>query len=720
MTTSRRTFLTGSLAASLAWNTDRTTAGASGDVGEQASGSANLQNLLGQLRLGAEFFLNENATEEHVRKHFQLMQSHGLTIARVFIIWDDIERTPGAWDFERYDWIYDAAQASDIKIAATLCSEDPPGWMRLTPFYHNHMNLNDRNLRQHAATYLEQVVSRYRNHPAQGAWLLMNEPHPEYYFDRYTMEAFGNWLQAKYGTVEELNKRWFRPLARFSDVQITPDQWNSYWVDYSSFVDWHEFNDENLVDILQWIKDQIRKLDTVHPTHINPTGGNFWQLSKTVDFVGASIHPAWLFSGFKREEFGLAFAYYVDILASVGGGKPWWVTELQGGPTIYTGRRAMNPSPKELTLWLWDAFGAGAKGVVFWLWNPRVLGREAGEWQLVSLEGAPTDRAAAVKKVAEAIDHMPFLTDATPQAPKVGILYNRETLLLLDIDGRTQERTREAVWSFMGCHKALRRKHVPVTFIDIDELRSGEASRCEVLYAPYCYAIDSQAVSALRDYVHNGGTLWADGLLAWKDEYGVIRQILPGGLSDVFGWESYVAEVDPVEEPYSVTVSNEAAGELWKVPLKLRGANVLIRDREGRPFATEHAFGKGKAIYYGAAVSLAYFHRDHPRIQEWITLPALQVSSGALVKLSRGSDQLGFRALDHASGPMTIITNWGEDSRIEVNFRGEYTSVAEVLNNSPVAVTRRGQITVAALMIPARTAALLKAERSDAKRSFRP
>jgi beta-galactosidase GanA len=173
------------------------------------------------------------------------MRSYGLTVARIFIIWDDIERTQGEWNFERYDWIYDAAQESGTKIAATLCSEDPPGWMDLTPFYHNHMNLNGSYLCPRAATYLQKVVSRYRNHPAQGAWLLMNEPHPIHYLDRPAMEAFGKWLQKKYGTAEELNKCWFRPLQTFTRVELSPDQWNSYWVDYPSFIDWHEFNDAN-------------------------------------------------------------------------------------------------------------------------------------------------------------------------------------------------------------------------------------------------------------------------------------------------------------------------------------------------------------------------------------------------------------------------------------------------------------------------------------------
>jgi len=712
MTTSRRTFLKTSLAGvSVGLVGTATVAGMASPIDDDELISSNLHELVGKIRLGAEFFLNKTATEESVRKHFRLMQSYGFTVARIFVIWDDIERTPGMWNFERYDWIYDAARDSGIKVAATLCSEDPPGWMGLTPFYHHYANLNDPKLREHAAGYLEKVVTRYRNHPAHGAWLLMNEPHPVYFYDQPAMEAFGKWLERKYGTVDKLNQNWFRPLQKFSEVQVTADQWNSYWVDYPSFVDWHEFNEDNIVEILKWIKSQIRKFDSVHPTHINPTGGNRWKEGRVVDFLGASIHPAWLFEEFKRKEFGLAFAYNIDLLTSAAGKKPWWVTELQGGPTIYTGRRPMNPTPDELTLWLWDAFGAGCKGVVFWLWNPRVLGREAGEWQMASLGAVPSGRAAAAKNVLDAIGRMSFIAEAAPQPQKTAILYNRETLTLLELDGQTQQRTREAVHSLMGCYEALRRRHVPVTFVDIDELKSGGASQYEVLYLPYCYAIDDDAVSALKEYVNNGGTLWADGLLGWKNEYGVIRPSLPGGLAEVFGWESYVADIDPVERPYSVTEANEQGGDLWKIPLKLRGARAALKDSQGKTFATNHAFGNGKAFYYASALTLAYFQRANPEVEKWITAPAVRAESQSPVRVIKGSGQVGFRALHHPSGPIVVLTNWGADTQIILRFRGAYASIADHLAGSPVTVTRHQGFMDTELTLPSGKACVLKASR---------
>ncbi|MBZ5565737.1 MAG: beta-galactosidase, partial [Acidobacteriia bacterium] len=293
------------------------TRGAQSAVAGQVSQWAGLTD---QLRIGAEFFLNRTETRESVRRHFHLMHENGLTLARIFVIWDDIERTPNHWNFEGYDWIYDAAAESGIKIVATLCAEDPPGWVKKTPFYHNRTNLNDPALRKHAAIYIEKVVNRYKNHPAQGAWLLMNEP-TKYDEEPATLQAFGDWLQAKYGTVEELNKHCFRPLDRFSDVRLTPDQLTDYWNDYHDAVDWREFNIDNLINELLWIKGQIQALDANHPTHINvtsPTGGasgqDVFKEKRIVDILGASIHPAWIFPPTAAtSEYGERFAYRLDL-----------------------------------------------------------------------------------------------------------------------------------------------------------------------------------------------------------------------------------------------------------------------------------------------------------------------------------------------------------------------------------------------------------------------
>src|SRR5664279_6400246 len=196
-------------------------------------GAAPAAGLLDEVRVGAEFFLNATETRETVFEHFRRMRETGLTIARIFTLWDQVERVRGVWNFERYDWVYDAAAQNGIFIANTLCSEDPPGWMQTAPFYHQWQDLANPVLRPAAQVYIERVVNHYRAHPAHGVWLLQNEPGISGKANEpYVLADFAAWLEKKYGSVEELNKLWYRPLARFADVTVPVDARSVGWSDY--------------------------------------------------------------------------------------------------------------------------------------------------------------------------------------------------------------------------------------------------------------------------------------------------------------------------------------------------------------------------------------------------------------------------------------------------------------------------------------------------------
>lgn len=634
-----------------------------------------------ELRIGAEYFLNPSETRENVQRNFRLMRESGLTLVRIFVIWNDIEHRPAVWKFSRYDWLYDSAAANGMKVVTTLCSEDPVGWRNDGPFYHNRTNLDDPRVRQNAAEYIRRVVTRYRSHPAQGAWLLMNEP-TKYNTDPATFRAFGDWLHRKYGSVEALNRRWFRQFNNFSEVTITPEMLsggNYNWLDYAPVIDWREFNIDNLVRVLLWIKSQVLLYDKAHPTHINvtdplggPNGQDVWKEGKTVDILGASVHPAWMFPpSAETSTYGELFAYRLDMIGGPSGNKPWWVTELQGGPTIFTGGFPLNPTPADLRRWLWDAFGAGARGVIFWLWNPREAGQEGGEWSVVSLDGKPSIRLAAVKQVAAELGGFPLLATARPQQARVAILYSRETAILNALEGkRNQHRGGEWRQSLEGCYYALHRDHIPVQFVDIEQLKRGEAQDFTVVYAPYCYAIDDQAVAALRKYVEDGGTLWADGLTAWKDDMSRVRPSIPGNLSDVFGFEASDIYPVKVDEPYSVTPNSEMAGELWRLRIDIKGAEPFLRDAEGQPFALRHAFGRGQVIYFESALTLAYAKRGNAIVQRWIVDPARSQAAGLDVQLATGSPRISFRGLTHHDGYVAVLSNWGAEEQLTVAFRG--------------------------------------------------
>ncbi len=340
------------------------------------------------------------------------------------------------------------------------------------------------------------------------------------------------------------------------------------------------------------------------------------------------------------------------------------------------------------------------------------MGYEAGEEGLVSLEGDPSPRVELVKQIADTLNRLPELAEAKPVESRVAILYNPEAVLLMQIDGRKQaaaKRAEEPLWSLEGAYWALHRAALPVNFVHLQELKAGAARRYRVLYLPYCYALDDQAVQAIRDYVQNGGTLWADGLPAWKNEYGEVRPRIPGALGDVFGADA--SDVYPVAEPYSVTAANEQAGELWNLPLQMKGGEVLVRDRQGKPFAVRHQFGKGQAIYFATALTLAYRRRNDEQVQKWIIEPALAANAGVPVELEKGSGQISFRALEGPGRAFAVLSNWGQADNVKVSFKGEYAKIVNVLAGAPVKFTRGNGKTVVMMALPAGEVLLLEAQK---------
>ncbi len=684
-----------------------------------ASAAPSAASILDHPRLGAEFFLNRTETRDSVFHHFRRMAETGLSIARIFTLWDQVEREQGKWDFSGYDWIYDAAAQNGILIANTLCSEDPPGYLAQANFYHAWKDLSNPALRPLSEIYLEKIVNRYRNHPAHGVWLLQNEPGISSSNEPYVLAEFARWLERKYGTVDKLNQVWYTRLRSFSDARAPEDPRSGGWSDYPSNLDWRRFRCDHLADQLRWIHSQIDKHHPGALTHCNPpgltnnmpaSGRDMWRLKPTVHFLGASMHAAWNFGMFPRPDFGLAYAYCCDLIRSVSAPAPWWVTELQAGPTVFTGNRPLNPTSAEVTRWLWDGLGNGARGIVYWLWHPRTEGNEAGEWALAGPSGEPTARTRATQSVASVLNrHQDFFQHAQPVPARAAILYDTDALLLYAVDGWRRP-TDEIMTSLMGCHKALHRAHVPVDFINTSELESGQAALYAVLYLPYCYALSSKSAAAIREFVRRGGTIWADGLVCWKDEQGTTKQFPPGPLSDVFGFT--VEDIQAAWEPFALTGSGDTAGELWRCQLPQETSGATLRGPDGRPVAVEHRFGQGRAIYYATALTYACLRRDDPRVVQWIAAPALEASRDLPVRLDEPSGRVAFHALQAPGHCAAFLNNWGPATRVTVHFPASTEAVVDITTSANVPFRRTAVSSELALDLEDSATAVLLAKTS--------
>ncbi len=252
---------------------------------------------------------------------------------------------------------------------------------------------------------------------------------------------------------------------------------------------------------------------------------------------------------------------------------------------------------------------------------------------------------------------------------------------------------KDALLSLWGCYRALLESHVPVDFIDVDELKAGRAGDYDVLYLPHCYALDARTAAAVRHFVESGGTVWADGLLGWKDSYGDMSPKTPWEMTALFGLELH--DIKALERPFSLTGPADQGGELWRLHLTLQGAEVTLRDGTGKPVATSHRFGKGIAYYYATALSLGYFRRPRAEVRRWIAAPAVGRSAALPVAIKGGSEQIVFRGMVSPSQRVAILSNWGPKSTSTVYFDGDFRRVVETLSGSELKPRQeRGHTTV--------------------------
>jgi len=236
--------------------------------------------------------------------------------------------------------------------------------------------------------------------------------------------------------------------------------------------------------------------------------------------------------------------------------------------------------------------------------------------------------------------------------------------------------------SLMGCYKALHRAHVPVDFIDTASLESGGASNYAVLYLPYCFALSAASVNAIREFVRRGGTVWADGLVAWKDEQGVTKQFPPGPLSDVFGFT--LEDIQAAWEPFPLSAQGDTAGELWRCLIREDASGATLRGTDGRPVAIEHRFGQGRAIYYASAVTYSYLRRDDARVRDWIAAPAVEASRHLPIRLDEPGGRVSFHALQAPGRSAAFLNNWGPAARAAVRFPASTRAVTNLLTTAAV------------------------------------
>lgn len=177
------------------------------------------------LRYGGDY--NAEQWPEHVwREDARLMREAGVTTVTVGVFaWGLLEPHPGRYAFEWLDRLLDLLHEHGIEVDLATATASPPAWLvrqhpevlpvtaegvRLEFGSRQHFCPSSTVFREHAARLVEQLATRYAEHPAVSLWHVGNEygDHVTECFCPRSAEDFRRWLADRYRTVDGLNAAW--------------------------------------------------------------------------------------------------------------------------------------------------------------------------------------------------------------------------------------------------------------------------------------------------------------------------------------------------------------------------------------------------------------------------------------------------------------------------------------------------------------------------------
>lgn len=195
----------------------------------------------GQLFVGT-CYQPVDRSPEQIRQDIALMKQAGFTRVRMGdLSWDAFEPSEGQFEFAWFDNILHQMNQGGIKVILDIGGSPAPIWL-----HHKYPSVNmvdehgatvqpaERYMddisapayREHLIHFADELTRHYAHNPALAAIGYNNEiGNGVMSYSQADRQRFIEWLKAKYGTIENLNKawatqRWSRHLNSFDEVQL--------------------------------------------------------------------------------------------------------------------------------------------------------------------------------------------------------------------------------------------------------------------------------------------------------------------------------------------------------------------------------------------------------------------------------------------------------------------------------------------------------------------
>ena len=554
-----------------------------------------------------------------------MKKAHVNTVTLGVFSWSTLEPQEGVYTL---DWLADIIHnlyANGIRTILATPSAARPAWLahkypevrrvradRVRELYNRRQNYcyTSPLYRDKVRRIDQKLAQRFGSDPAVILWHISNEMGGDCHCELCQAE-FRRWLQARYGSLQALNKAW---NARFWSHDYTaweqiespaPQGENAV---QALALDWKRFVSDRHIDFLKFERDTVKEVAPDAKFTVNMMyrfdGIDYFKMAKEIDVASWDNYPTWHKPTETVEETALDTAMMHDLFYSMKG-KPFLLMESSPSFTNWQPiSKQKKPGIAELAAL--QTVAHGADSVLYFQWRASRGAEEKFHGAVVGHDGRQDARAfTETVQVGEKLESLSEIT-AVQREKQALIIHDWQNKWVLE--GSCGPRNAGlGYWDELKRHyNALARAGIAVEFGD----ETADLTGYRLVVVPMLYLLTDDFAKKLCDFAQNGGTVVVTYWTGVVDESDLCRLgDTPYGLTELLGlrrteidgmYDGETRRCTPID---GCTLPEAQASILCEVaalndtdpaePLSVYAEDYFAQ----HPAAAVHKYGAGRAYY---------------------------------------------------------------------------------------------------------------------------